>query len=42
MARMYDITRYDTNFMADAVTFLKKESAAGLRSSMVSAPKRTP
>ena len=43
MARMYDIRRYDTNFMADAVTFLKKTTgnAGGPRSSMVGAPKRT-
>ena len=24
---MYDIRRFDTNFMADAVTFLKKNKA---------------
>ena len=44
MARMYDIRRYDTNFLADAVTFLKKTTGGqgGPRSSMVAAPKRTP
>ena len=44
MARMYDIRRYDTNFMSDAIVFMKKGTgdgvSAGPTSSMVNAPKR--
>jgi len=44
MARMYDIRRYDTNFMADAVAFLKKNkdgAAGGPTSSMLNNSKRS-
>ena len=45
MERMYDVRRYDTNFMSDAVIFLKTNKAGaatgGPQSSMLNNSKRS-
>ena len=45
MERMYDIRRYDTNFMSDAIIFLKTNRTGGMtggpQSSMLNSSKRS-